>query len=370
METNTGSDLKLLTNQYDQTHVKKDNFESSPRPRILNDLTNNIPQEVEKDKFLKSDNKGETKLASQVENIANATSQQILLFGSENDTQLTNSHQKQLRIFNCQKCTKSFRHKSSLKQHYISIHEQSKYKCPVCMKEFNRISSLNTHKSIHDKEKKFKCGHCGKAFHQKGNLKHHIFTHVSIRPYVCTRCDKSFHQPSNLRTHMCVYDVMEPLPLAVILHEGEELGDLNVQLNYNLPQESPHQNIYGATLSGSVQNSMWKSMYGNDRAKASPDLTKINAQNHLSVKSEAIMHPSSVELDAISYCFYCNLGFTHKIDPGRFEYEGGGFCPSCGLILYTRVIPKCDEEISAMKSIEEKYRILQTYSNYSKENMV
>ncbi|KAL1456402.1 hypothetical protein WDU94_001133 [Cyamophila willieti] len=238
----------------------------------------------------------------------------------ENGTDYTNmlgDPTKKVRVFHCLQCTKSFRHKSSLKQHCISIHEHSKYKCQICLKEFNRISSLNTHRSIHDVEKKFKCGHCGKAFHQKGNLKHHIFTHVSIRPYVCKRCNKSFHQPSNLRTHLCIYEMMDPLPLAVILHEGDGLADLNFQLDMDLHQGGPFN--YSNAGFGQFERNTAIEELSNQRPLSAP-----------------------VEYDVICYCFNCNVGFTHKMDPSHYEYERSGRCPLCDQTLQRRVIPKCD----------------------------
>lgn len=35
----------------------------------------------------------------------------------------------------------------------------------------------------------------------------------------------------------CVYEMMDPLPLAVILHEGEDLLPLDFQKDFNLPKD-------------------------------------------------------------------------------------------------------------------------------------
>lgn len=52
--------------------------------------------------------------------------------------------------------------------------------------------------------------------------------------------------------------------------------------------------------------------------------------------SGTIKPTSSVEYDAISYCFHCNMAYTHKVNAASFEYERDVHCPSCSQNLYTR----------------------------------
>ncbi|KAI5701792.1 hypothetical protein M8J75_013428 [Diaphorina citri] len=353
---------------YVATLIKSDKNDPSKKPKVLGDVGNKPASEKDKlnakyngnnmQFFGKPGGNNDQMLRNyNIENPYHPLSHKIvpgnLPFFVENDANnMQTDQEKKVRMFNCQKCTKSFRHKSSLKQHCISIHEQSKYKCLICLKEFNRISSLNTHKSIHDVEKKFKCGHCGKAFHQKGNLKHHIFTHVSIRPYECKRCHKSFHQPSNLRTHLCIYEVMDPLPLTVILHEGEGLVDVNLQLDLNFPERPFNylSNWPGPAYEGNVTSN-------------------VPANKTASTGITSFPPTAPVEYDAISYCFNCNLGFTHKLDASHLEYDRKGQCPMCGQTLHRRVIPKFDGVSFPVRTfLDEKYPKLHTFGNFCKEN--
>uniref|UniRef100_A0A8D8Z925 Uncharacterized protein n=1 Tax=Cacopsylla melanoneura TaxID=428564 RepID=A0A8D8Z925_9HEMI len=149
--------------------------------------------------------------------------------------------------------------------------------------------------------------------------------------------------------------MMDPLPLAVILHEGDGLADLNFQLELDLPQES-----FNYPSSGFGQS------HERNTAK------KLCNQTPLS---------GSIEYDVICYCFNCNVGFTHKMDPSHYEYERSGRCPLCDQTLQRRVTPlqnnpeqpisfKADKEAVARKSrnqLPESCRVLDRSSRVSQE---
>lgn len=82
-------------------------------------------------------------------------------------------------FFRCNKCEKTFVHKSSLRMHLQTTHSNVKNKtCPLCPMAFKQTSHLNQHLVTHTGEKKHECPVCGKAFGQKYNMTaHHRTAH-------------------------------------------------------------------------------------------------------------------------------------------------------------------------------------------------
>ena len=58
-------------------------------------------------------------------------------------------------LYNCEKCTDSFKSNKSLKVHIDSVHEGAGFQCTICRKHFSCHKSLKNHE-----DKKKRCKHC------------------------------------------------------------------------------------------------------------------------------------------------------------------------------------------------------------------
>ncbi|KAA8497162.1 Zinc finger and BTB domain-containing protein 14 [Porphyridium purpureum] len=76
----------------------------------------------------------------------------------------------------CAMCEKSFRHRSDLKRHFRTIHQnEHKFVCDVCERPFKQKSHLQTHQRIiHEKRRDFECRTCGLSFSVVSNLNRHL----------------------------------------------------------------------------------------------------------------------------------------------------------------------------------------------------
>jgi hypothetical protein len=65
--------------------------------------------------------------------------------------------------------------------------------CDQCSKSFNHASSLIYHRlSVHDKTKNFICNICGRAFAHKQLLNNHLYVHADEKYFVCETCPAKF----------------------------------------------------------------------------------------------------------------------------------------------------------------------------------
>ena len=90
-------------------------------------------------------------------------------------------HLKEVKIFNCEKCGKSYNALASLNHHIKVNHEGIKdHICKICGKAFGQKQKLTIHvETVHEGLKKHQCNHCHLAFGQKHELKRHIEkTHI------------------------------------------------------------------------------------------------------------------------------------------------------------------------------------------------
>ena len=107
------------------------------------------------------------------------------------------------RLFNCDKCPKSFKTRSNLTTHSMVHNSESKFFCEECGQQFKHRSSLTAHiKQLHQGQKSFKCPFCPKMFSQKGNLQEHIRIHTGDRPFKCDLCPRTFTTSSQHRLHV------------------------------------------------------------------------------------------------------------------------------------------------------------------------
>ena len=108
-------------------------------------------------------------------------------------------------LLQCEICSKTFSHKSAIKYHITSVHEEKKpFKCKMCDHSYSEKGNLKRHiSSVHEKKKPFKCETCDYTSSQKVGLKRHITSiHEKIRPYQCVICDKTFNRKVHMASHV------------------------------------------------------------------------------------------------------------------------------------------------------------------------
>ncbi|XP_055941969.1 zinc finger protein 33B-like [Argiope bruennichi] len=114
------------------------------------------------------------------------------------------------KMFVCDICSKEFKWKRSLQEHYRIHTGERPFECRICKTSFARKSSLKQHYKIHSDEKAFVCDMCGKDFNFKQNLQIHYRTHTGEKPFVCNVCQKAFAQVSTLQTHIRTHTGVKP----------------------------------------------------------------------------------------------------------------------------------------------------------------
>ena len=68
------------------------------------------------------------------------------------------------------------------------------YECEKCDKTFGLARTLKQHiRTVHDGLKDYQCDQCNKAFPQLDKLKRHVaVVHEGVKQFQCTECDKGF----------------------------------------------------------------------------------------------------------------------------------------------------------------------------------
>ena len=99
-------------------------------------------------------------------------------YSSENKTHL-GYHKKthsEVRCYDCDVCSSSFKLKHKLKEHIKKVHLQaSRKKCLLCSTTFTNAVALRRHISTtHEGHKMFLCPKCNKSFTQSGSRNRHL----------------------------------------------------------------------------------------------------------------------------------------------------------------------------------------------------
>ena len=110
--------------------------------------------------------------------------------------------------YKCQLCDdKSYANSISLKAHIRIIHNRKYfYKCDECEKTTKTAKELFDHISYRHRQSSirlFDCEKCGKSFKSMSNMKHHIDSFHSNDPHKCqcNRCGKYFKSIELMRHH-------------------------------------------------------------------------------------------------------------------------------------------------------------------------
>ncbi|KAG8548721.1 hypothetical protein GDO81_024463 [Engystomops pustulosus] len=132
------------------------------------------------------------------------------------------SENRRRRMYECDLCSKSYRHSGSLINHKRT-HQTGDYMCPYCSKHVHNMAALKNHIRIHHKVKKI----------QQGELQ---ADHTMLYPelfygkglYACVSCKETFHTENDLMSHQMLHLPHEGNQWD---HQGLKSSPQNVQNN-------------------------------------------------------------------------------------------------------------------------------------------
>ncbi|XP_046560922.1 uncharacterized protein LOC124269967 [Haliotis rubra] len=104
----------------------------------------------------------------------------------------------------CPHCQKKFHYPAYLREHIKTVHQRAyQFQCADCGKILHSKTGLAAHlKQFHSRQiQLYQCGTCQKTFRQKGNLKTHMYSHTKEKTFMCDFCHKMFKYPDQLNRH-------------------------------------------------------------------------------------------------------------------------------------------------------------------------
>ena len=106
------------------------------------------------------------------------------------------SHESQSDLFQCHLCSALFFKQEDILNHKLQHKKEKRFKCDQCPFATKTGYHLKCHKRVvHTNTKPFVCEVCGKSFKDKSTLKDHAGVHTTDRNFPCdqceSRCDKS-----------------------------------------------------------------------------------------------------------------------------------------------------------------------------------
>nr|XP_053640526.1 uncharacterized protein LOC128694440 isoform X1 [Cherax quadricarinatus] len=110
-------------------------------------------------------------------------------------------HCEEPGLFQCDKCDKTYKVRSSLNSHKVTHNVEKMYKCDECDKAFHYSTPLQIHKRIHSDERPYRCHSCTASFRSKANLRYHERLHTGERPITCQECGRGFKDYTSLKRH-------------------------------------------------------------------------------------------------------------------------------------------------------------------------
>ncbi|KAF5893612.1 zinc finger and BTB domain-containing protein 41, partial [Clarias magur] len=105
------------------------------------------------------------------------------------------------RKWTCNKCGKSVRERTTLREHQRIHSGEKPHLCSICGQSFRHGSSYRLHLRVHHDDKRYECEECGKAFIRHDHLKKHKKIHTDERAHQCEECGKCFRRADHLNVH-------------------------------------------------------------------------------------------------------------------------------------------------------------------------
>lgn len=114
-----------------------------------------------------------------------------------------------VQYFQCSFCpsAKVFKHKQSLKEHYLLNHSPTPpaFQCQ-CGRRFLKQSQLKRHEVVHTAERPYVCPICFKDFTRKDNMTVHMVRNHAEKKHPCPYCpDKIYATPAEVNRHLRMY---------------------------------------------------------------------------------------------------------------------------------------------------------------------
>lgn len=114
-------------------------------------------------------------------------------------------------IYKCSKCTLIFSDEDELQRHNDAKHTIAEHLCSICGKRYNKKASLTEHLLKHGHGNSLKCpiSGCQKIFTRSKRLTDHLNSHTGMKPYSCEICRKKYKSHASLKNHKatCLYGV-------------------------------------------------------------------------------------------------------------------------------------------------------------------
>lgn len=110
------------------------------------------------------------------------------------------------KVFPCSICGKVFKFRSLLTSHSLIHSEVRPYDCDFCSRSFRRLSHLKRHREVvhangERPPQSFVCHICGKDKKCRSQLARHVIIHTGERPFACDLCTARFNRSGNLKQH-------------------------------------------------------------------------------------------------------------------------------------------------------------------------
>ena len=214
-----------------------------------------------------------------------------------------------LEVYECSKCSNTYRNQSSLDAHFLRKHATKNLKCPECSYITAVKHDLAKHRLKHSAEKPFKCTECSFETHFQRNLKGHMRKHTGERPYKCDKCSHATTTSSLLKKHKmthnpegkifhcehCTYSAYNQYSLKKheILHFEEKRHKCN---------QCPKEFHYKAGLNRHIKN-----VHTGEKPFSCPDC-EYSSTNSYNLKVHRRIHSG----DKPFKCEYCQYASTQK----------------------------------------------------------
>ncbi|KAG5896121.1 hypothetical protein JTB14_006908 [Gonioctena quinquepunctata] len=109
---------------------------------------------------------------------------------------LVHADEKNVLIYKCTLCDKSYKNSTALKGHYSYNHKDygidTSVICDICGMRLSCKGKLAQHTRTHTGDRPYPCTVCPRKFISKDILRAHMRVHTGEKPYVCMYCGKKF----------------------------------------------------------------------------------------------------------------------------------------------------------------------------------